>query len=154
MNKNHILIIFIGLIFIGLIITNLYTFKKTVELNEQLSRIYDLEAEIARLKIEHRNEIDRLNKEHQDELNRLTNNFTEKYEVVEKALNAFMYELDEFYVNKHILEKDYLEQKAKIAEIRKKLEENNQPAAVQNQCGYCAQKKQQNKRNKAKMFNC
>jgi len=125
MNKNHILIIFIGLIFIGLIITNLYTFKKTVELNEQLSRIYDLEAEIARLKIEHRNEIDRLNKEHQDELNRLTNNFTEKYEVVEKALNAFMYELDEFYVNKHILEKDYLEQKAKIAEIRKKLEENN-----------------------------
>lgn len=122
MNKNHILIIIIGLIFMGLIITNLYTFKKTVELNEQLSRIYDLEAELARLKIEHQNEIDQLNREHQDELNKLTNEFTEKYEVVEKALNAFMYELDEFYVNKHILEKDYLEQKAKIAEIRKKLE--------------------------------
>jgi len=125
MNKNHILIIIIGLIFMGLIISNLYTFKKTVELNEQLSRIYDLEAELASLKIEHQNEIDQLNKDHQNEINRLTNNFTEKYEVVEKALNAFMYELDEFYINKHILEKDYLEQKAKIAEIRKNLEDNN-----------------------------
>lgn len=125
MNKNLIFIIIIGLIFMGLVISNLYTFKKTVELNEQLSRIYDLEAELASLKIEHQNEIDQLNKDHQNEINRLTNNFTEKYEVVEKALNAFMYELDEFYINKHILEKDYLEQKAKIAEIRKNLEDNN-----------------------------
>jgi len=125
MNKNHVMIIIIGLIFMGLIISNIYAFKKTVELNEQLSRIYDLEDEIARIKTEYQNEIDRLNKEHQDELNRLNNSFEEKYEVVEKALNAFMYELDEFYVNKHILEKDYLEQKAKIAEIRKNLEDNN-----------------------------
>lgn len=125
MNKNHILILLIGLVFVGLIISNLFMFKKTLELNEQINRIYDLEAELSTLKIEQQNEISKLNREHQEEINLLTNEFTEKYEVVEKALNAFIYELDEFYVNKHILEKDYLEQKAKLAEIKETLESGN-----------------------------
>lgn len=125
MNKNHILILLIGLVFVGLIISNLFMFKKTLELNEQISRIYELEAELSTLKIEQQNEISKLNREHQEEINLLTDEFTEKYEVVEKALNAFIYELDEFYVNKHILEKDYLEQKSKLADIKEKLESGN-----------------------------
>ncbi len=122
MNKNHILIFVVGLVVIGLILSNLYMFKRTMELNEEINKIYDLQAELHNLKSEHQNEINKLNKEHLDEVNRMNNEFTEKYEVIEKALNAFMYELDEFYVNKHILEKDYLEQKAKIANIREELE--------------------------------
>lgn len=125
MNKNHFLILLIGLIFIGLILSNLYMFKKTLELNEEINRIYDLEAELSSLKKEHQNELSKLNKDHLEEIDQLTSEFTEKYEVIEKALNAFMYELDEFYVNKHILEKDYLEQKSKIAEIKEKLENSN-----------------------------
>ena len=42
MKKNLILIFFVGVLFICLIISNLYFIKETVELNEQLSRIYEL----------------------------------------------------------------------------------------------------------------
>lgn len=125
MNRNYFLIILIGLVLIGLVISNLYFFKKTIDLNAEVNRIYDLEAELSSLIIEHQNEINNLKNNHEEELRILNNEFTEKYEVVEKALNAFEYELDEFYINKHILEKDYLEQKAKIVEIRKELESSN-----------------------------
>jgi hypothetical protein len=44
---------------------------------------------------------------------------------VKKALNAFEYELEEFYKNKHILQKDYLENLQKIKEIQETLGDGN-----------------------------
>jgi len=39
MNRNHVSIVIIGLIFLSLTISNLYFVKKTFELNEQLELI-------------------------------------------------------------------------------------------------------------------
>lgn len=125
MKKNHIGIILVGLILVALVISNLYFFKKTMDLNEQLNRLFELEAMISDLKIEHQNEIDTLNKTHEEQINALTNEYTEKFETVKKALNAFEYELEEFYKNKHILQKDYIENLQKIQEIQKTLDDGN-----------------------------
>jgi hypothetical protein len=51
----------------------------------------------------------------------LTNEYTHKVETVIKALNAFEYELEEFYKNKHILQRDYLENLEKIREVREEI---------------------------------
>lgn len=125
MKKNQISILIVGLVFVALVISNLYFFKETLDLNEQVSRIYELEALISDMEIEHQNEIDELNKAHQNEIDKLTNEYTEKFETVKKALNAFEYELEEFYKNKHILEKDYLENIQKLKEVREQLEDGN-----------------------------
>lgn len=125
MKKNHIGILFIGLIFVGLVSTTLYFFKKTLDLNEQVSRMYELEILISDMKIEHQGQIDEINKNHEAAITKLTNEYTEKFETVKKSLNAFEYELEEFYKNKHILEKDYIENLQKIKEIQKELEKGD-----------------------------
>lgn len=121
MKKNYTVILFVGLIFVGLVISNLYFFKKTMDLNKEISRIFELEAMIDNLKAEHQDEIDNLNKEHENAINLLTNEYTHKVETVIKALNAFEYELEEFYKNKHILQRDYLENLEKIREVREEI---------------------------------
>lgn len=125
MKKNSIGIILGGLIIVALVISNLYFFKKTMELNEEVSRLYELQTMISELKIEHQNEIDAINKAHEERITALTNEYTEKFETVKKSLNAFEYELEEFYKNKHILQKDYIENLQKIQEIQKTLEEGD-----------------------------
>jgi len=129
MKKNHIGVIISVLIIVALVISNLYFFKKTMDLNKQLGRLYELEALISSLKTEHQDEIEQLMKDQEDQLTANTNEYTEKFETVKKALNAFEYELEEFYKNKHILKEDYLENLQKIKEIQKTLEEgdNSQP---------------------------
>lgn len=52
MNKNSISILLVGIIFLGLVLSNLYFVKNTFELNEQLTRIYELENTINELKAE------------------------------------------------------------------------------------------------------
>ncbi|NLN65641.1 MAG: Gam protein [Clostridiaceae bacterium] len=121
MKKNYTVILFVGLIFVGLVISNLYFFKKTMDLNKEINRIFELEAMIDNLKAEHQDEIDNLNKEHENAINLLTNEYTHKVETVIKALNAFEYELEEFYKNKHILQRDYLENLEKIREVREEI---------------------------------
>jgi predicted PurR-regulated permease PerM len=121
MKKNYTVILFVGLIFVGLVISNLYFFKKTMDLNKEISRIFELEAMIDNLKAEHQDEIDNLNKEHENAITLLTNEYTHKVETVIKALNAFEYELEEFYKNKHILQRDYLENLEKIREVREEI---------------------------------
>jgi len=121
MQKNHIAIIFIGLIFTGLILSNLYFFKKALELNEELDKIFELKAMISDLKKDHENEIAELKNEYEAEISRINDEYSQKFETVKKALNAFTYELEEFYKNKHILQKDYLENIRKINEIREEL---------------------------------
>lgn len=125
MKKNHIAILFAGLVFVGLVISNLYFLKKTMDLNEELGRIFELEALISDLEIEHQDEINNLKETHADEMDKLTNEYTEKFETVKKALNAFEYELEEFYKNKHILKDDYLENIQKIRAVRDELEGNH-----------------------------
>ncbi len=121
MQKNHIAIIFIGLIFTGLILSNLYFFKKNLDLNEQLEKIFELEAMLSELKADHQREISDLKNEYENEISRITNEYSQKFETVKKALNAFTYELEEFYKNKHILKEDYLENIRKIEQIRENL---------------------------------
>lgn len=121
MQKKHIAIILIGLIFIGLILSNLYFFKKTLDLNAQLEKIFELEAMISELKSDHQQEISDLKNEYENEISRITDEYSQKFETVKKALNAFSYELEEFYKNKHILKEDYLENIRKIEQIREDL---------------------------------
>lgn len=121
MKKVPVGIILGGLIIVALVISNLYFFKKTLDLNEEISRLYELQILISEMKIEHQNEIDELNKAHEEQITALTNEYTEKFETVKKALNAFEYELEEFYRNKHILKEDYLENLQKIREIQESL---------------------------------
>ena len=121
MNKNHIGILLGGLIFVALVLSNLYFFKKTLDLNEEVNRIYELEAFISTLKVEHQNEIDELKTDYEAEISRINNEYSGKFETVKKSLNAFAYELEEFYKNKHILEKDYIENMKKLNEVQKEL---------------------------------
>lgn len=123
MKKNHFGIIFGGLIFVALVISNLYFIKKTLELNEEVGRIFELEILISDLNIQHQDEIDELTREYEDKISALTYEYTEKFETVKKALNAFEYELEEFYRNKHILKEDYLDNLQKIREVQKTLGE-------------------------------
>lgn len=125
MKKNHIGIILVGLVFLALVISNLYFFKKTLDLNEQLGRIFELEVLISDMKIRHQNELDTLTRDYEEKINALTNEYTEKFETVKKALNAFEYELEEFYKNKHILKEDYLEYLQKMREIQETLGEDS-----------------------------
>ncbi len=123
MKKNHFGIIFGGLICVALVISNLYFIRKTMELNEQVGRIFELETLISNLKIQHQNEMDGLTRDYDEKINALTDEYTQKFETVKKALNAFEYELEEFYRNKHILKEDYLENLQKIREVQKTLGE-------------------------------
>ncbi len=125
MKKNPVAIILSGLIIVALVISNLYFFKKTLDLNEEISRLFELQTMISDMKIEHQNEVDEINKTYEDRIAALTNEYTEKFETVKKALNAFEYELEEFYKNEHILKKDYIENLQKIKEIQKALDEGN-----------------------------
>ena len=125
MKKVPVGIILGGLIIVALVISNLYFFKKTLDLNEEISRLYELQTLISEMNTEHQNEIDELKKNYEERLSTLTNEYTEKFETVKKALNAFEYELEEFYRNKHILKEDYLENLQKIKEIQKALEDGD-----------------------------
>jgi len=125
MKKNYFAIISIGIIFICLVISNLYFLKKTFELHEQLNRIYELESAIEDLKAEHQREINAIKEEHEKQLEILNNQYTEKFDTVTKALNAFEYEIEEFYKNKFIMKEDYLENIKKINDVRAKLEDSN-----------------------------
>jgi hypothetical protein len=122
MNKNYPIIVFVGLLFLALILSNLYFFKKTLDLNEEVSRLFELELLISDMKIEHQNEVENIRKTYEDEIARLNNDYARKFETVKKALNAFEYELEEFYKNRHILKEDYLENIRKIQEVRDELE--------------------------------
>lgn len=124
MKKNLILIFFVGVLFMCLIISNLYFIKETVELNEQLSRIYELEETIINLKAEHQREIEKINSEHEAQIREITIEYDEKVIVVKKTLNALEYEIEEFYRNKHIIKEDYLENLKKINEAKEKLEDD------------------------------
>ena len=124
MKKNLILIFFVGVLFICLIISNLYFIKETVELNEQLSRIYELEETIINLKAEHQREIEKIYSEHEAQIREITIEYDEKVIVVKKTLNALEYEIEEFYRNKHIIKEDYLENLKKINEAKEKLEDD------------------------------
>ncbi|MBP7174978.1 MAG: Gam protein [Thermoclostridium sp.] len=125
MKKNHFGIIISVLIIVALVISNLYFLKKTMDLNKQLGRLYELEALISSMQIEHQAEMDQLMKDQEEKLSSLTNEYTNKFETVKKSLNAFEYELEEFYKNKHILKEDYLENLQKIREIQKALDEGD-----------------------------
>lgn len=109
----------------GLILSNLYFIKETFDLNEQLSRIYELESQISNLKAEHQQELKELTNDYEEQINLINAQHTEKFDTVKKALNAFKYEIEEFYKNKHILEEDYLENIKKIDEVSKELESEN-----------------------------
>jgi len=130
MKKNPIGIILSILIIVALVISNLYFLKKTMDLNAEISRLYELQLLISTMKTEHQSEIDKMKKAHEDEINKLNNEYTEKFETVKKALNAFEYELEEFYKNEHILKKDYIENLQKIKEIQKTLGEGENTAAA------------------------
>lgn len=125
MKKNPVGIIIIGLIIVALVISNLYFFKKTMDLNEEVSRLFELQSQISDLKTEHQKEMDELNKTYEEKFTALTNEYTEKFETVKKALNAFEYELEEFYRNKHILKEDYLENLQKIREVKEQLDDGD-----------------------------
>lgn len=125
MNKNFVVILIIGLIFLGLILSNLYFIKETFDLNEQLSRIYEMEAIISNIKAEHQKEIDGIKTDYENQIKAITGEYEDKFDTVKKALNAFEYEIEEFYKNKHILEEDYLENVKKINEVRKELADEN-----------------------------
>ncbi|HZK26349.1 MAG TPA: Gam protein, partial [Thermoclostridium sp.] len=107
-----------------LIISNLYFIKETVVLNEQLSIIYELEDTVNNLKAEHQKEIEKINSEHEAQIELITSEYDEKVNVVNKALNALEYEIEEFYKNKFILKEDYLENLKKINEAKEKLEDD------------------------------
>lgn len=125
MKKNHISILIIGLIFLGLVISNLYLVKKIFELNEQMARIYELEDTIRVIRAEHQQEIEALKADYENQIEQIKNDYSEKFDTVEKALNAFEYEIEEFYKNKFIIKEDYLENIKKINEVREKLEQED-----------------------------
>lgn len=125
MKKNAVLILIIGLIILGLALSNLYLIKETFELNEQLSRIYELEAKISTLKAEHQLEINEIKTEYENQISEINEEYSEKFDTVVKTLNAFEYEIQEFYKNKFIIKEDYLENMKKINDVRAKLEDSN-----------------------------
>ena len=115
----------IGLIFLSLTISNLYFVKKTFELNEQLELIYELRDTINSLKAEHQKEIETIKADYENQIEKINNEYSQKFDTVVKALNAFEYEIEEFYKNKFILKEDYLENIKKINDVRAKLEEED-----------------------------
>lgn len=125
MNKNFFAILTFSIIFLGLILSNLFFVRKTFELNEQLTRIYELEDTINQLKAEHRKEINEIKADYENQIERINNEYSEKFDTVTKALNAFEYEIEEFYKNKFIMKEDYLENIKKINDVRAKLEDSN-----------------------------
>jgi len=125
MNRNHVSIVIIGLIFLSLTISNLYFVKKTFELNEQLELIYELRDTINSLKAEHQKEIETIKADYENQIEKINNEYSQKFDTVVKALNAFEYEIEEFYKNKFILKEDYLENIKKINDVRAKLEEED-----------------------------
>jgi len=125
MNRNHVSIVIIGLIFLSLTISNMYFVKKTFELNEQLELIYELRDTINSLKAEHQKEIETIKADYENQIEKINNEYSQKFDTVVKALNAFEYEIEEFYKNKFILKEDYLENIKKINDVRAKLEEED-----------------------------
>ena len=125
MNKNSISILLVGIIFLGLVLSNLYFVKNTFELNEQLTRIYELENTINELKAENQRKLDELRADYEKQIEIINKAYSEKVDTVTKALNAFEYELEEFYRNKFIMKEDYLENIKKINDVRAKLEEDS-----------------------------
>ncbi|HEY8421778.1 MAG TPA: Gam protein [Thermoclostridium sp.] len=125
MKKNVVTVLVIGVMFLSLVLTNLYSMKKILELNEQLTRIFELEDTIASLRAEHQREIEALKAEYEKQIKMIDDEYSEKFDTVTKALNAFEYEIEEFYKNKFIVEKDYLENIKKINDVRAKLEDGN-----------------------------
>jgi len=125
MNRNHVSIVIIGLIFLSLTISNLYFVKKTFELNEQLELIYELRDTINSLKAEHQKEIETIKADYENQIEKINNEYSQKFDTVVKALNAFEYEIEEFYKNKFIMKEDYLENIKKINDVRAKLEEED-----------------------------
>jgi|GEM_PF-1138408 len=125
MNRNHVSIVIIGLIFLSLTISNLYFVKKTFELNEQLELIYELRDTINSLKAEHQKEIETIKADYENQIEKINNEYSQKFDTVVKALNAFEYEIEEFYKNKFIVKEDYLENIKKINDVRAKLEEED-----------------------------
>jgi phage host-nuclease inhibitor protein Gam len=123
MKKNPVGIILCSLIILALVISNLFFLKKTMDLNEEITRLFELQNLISEMEIRHQKEVDELNRTYEEKLAALTNEYTEKFETVKKALNAFEYELEEFYRNKHILKEDYLKNLQKIRDIQEKLDD-------------------------------
>jgi len=125
MKKSHAAILIIGLIFLSLTLSNLYFVKKTFELNEQLDMVYELRDTINALKAEHQKEIEAIKTDYEKQIEKINNMYSEKFDTVIKALNAFEYEIEEFYRNKFIVKEDYLENIKKINDVRAKLEDGN-----------------------------
>ncbi|AGC68647.1 bacteriophage Mu Gam like protein [Thermoclostridium stercorarium subsp. stercorarium DSM 8532] len=126
MKKSHIAILtIVGLLFLSLTISNLYFIKKVFELNEQLTRVFELEDTIRELKAEHQKEIEAIKADYEKQIEQINSEYSEKFDTVTKQLNAFEYEIEEFYKNKFIMKQDYLENIKKINDIRAKLEESN-----------------------------
>jgi len=125
MKKNVVTVLVIGVMFLSLVLTNLYSMKKILELNEQLTRIFELEDTIASLRAEHQREIEALKAEYEKQIKMIDDEYSEKFDTVTKALNAFEYEIEEFYKNKFIVKEDYLENIKKINDVRAKLEEED-----------------------------
>mgnify|MGYP000858967005 CR=1 FL=1 len=125
MKKSHAAILIIGLIFLSLTLSNLYFVKKTFELNEQLDMVYELRDMINALKAEHQKEIEAIKTDYEKQIEKINNMYSEKFDTVIKALNAFEYEIEEFYRNKFIVKEDYLENIKKINDVRAKLEDGN-----------------------------
>lgn len=125
MKKSHAAILIIGLIFLSLTLSNLYFVKKTFELNEQLGMVYELRDTINALKAEHQKEIEAIKTDYEKQIEKINNMYSEKFDTVIKALNAFEYEIEEFYRNKFIVKEDYLENIKKINDVRAKLEDGN-----------------------------
>lgn len=123
MKKNPVGIILCSLIILALVISNLFFLKKTMDLNEEITWLFELQNLISEMEIRHQKEVDELNRTYEEKLAALTNEYTEKFETVKKALNAFEYELEEFYRNKHILKEDYLKNLQKIRDIQEKLDD-------------------------------
>lgn len=124
--KKNIVILVISLIFLGLTISNLYLIRKNLELNEKLTVIYELQASISTLKAQHQQEIEEIKADYNNQLKQLNEEYAEKYDTVEKTLNAFEYEIEEFYKNKFIVKQDYLENIKKINDVREKVEESKE----------------------------
>ena len=82
MNKNSFAILTFGIIFLGLILSNLFFVKKTFELNEQLTRIYELEDTINQLKAEHRKEINEIRADYENQIERINNEYSEKFDTL------------------------------------------------------------------------
>ena len=73
----------------GLILSNLYFIKETFDLNEQLSRIYELESQISNLKAEHQQELKELTNDYEEQINLINAQHTEKFDTVNRSVRVY-----------------------------------------------------------------